>query len=91
MEDGSTVYVDRCIANIVQELNYILGLKTLGCCCGHGKYPMTIVVEKGFGIFELVSGKLLPRKKKFYKKDKEGNYFIPESIEEGEIYYINQY
>jgi len=30
--------------------------------------------------FELFSGKIIPRKIKFYKKDKQGYYYIPETI-----------
>jgi hypothetical protein len=53
----------------------------LACCCGHGKYPMSIVYEiPRIGVFELFSGKLIPRKKKFYKKDKDGYYYIPETL-----------
>ena len=50
----------------------------LACCCGHGKYPMTIIFTAGYGIFDLVSGKDIPRKRNFYKKDKQGYYYIPE-------------
>ena len=30
------VSVDRCLAPLVEMLN-IYGIKTLACCCGHGK------------------------------------------------------
>lgn len=56
------------------------GIKTLGCCCGHGKYPMTIVIERYGLIEEVISGKEIPRKKEFYKMDCEGFYYIPETI-----------
>ncbi len=58
-------------------------VETLGCCCGHKKYPMTIVVrDKIEGrIFDLMSGKTIPRKKRFYRSDKKGNYYIPETVE----------
>ena len=54
-------------------------LKVVACCCGHSKYPMTIVVKnfKGY-IWDLISNKKIPRKKRFYKRDKQGFYFIPE-------------
>ena len=32
-------------------------------------------------IFDLISEVDIPRKKKFYKKDKQGYYYIPEVIE----------
>lgn len=51
-------------------------------CCGHSVYPMTIVVKyRKNGIayyFELLSGVSVFRIKKFYKKDKNGIYYIPE-------------
>lgn len=55
---------------------------TVGCCCGHGRYPMTIIVKgmrngvPNYG--ELLSGVEIPRKKRFYKRDKDGYYYIPE-------------
>jgi len=49
------------------------------CCCGHGKYPMTIVIEDNYGEFwEIIHNKQIPRSRNFYKKDKQGMYFIPE-------------
>ena len=62
------------------------GYKTLACCCGHGHdiYPMTVVVEKiikGEKLnFELFTNTLIPRKRNFYKRDKDGYYFIPEVL-----------
>jgi hypothetical protein len=61
--------------------------KVVASCCGHGKYPHTIVITAKkiplIGIYhawEIFSGTPLQRKRKFYKKDKEGFYFIPETI-----------
>lgn len=72
--------MDKCMKNLIRTINKVY--PTLGCCCGHGKYPMTIVVKKNYGNtefnLELLSGKQIPRKKRFYKRDKEGHYFIPE-------------
>ncbi len=73
--------IDECMKMVVSILNNN-GIKTVACCCGHGKYPMTIVAQiKGFPV-EIFSGRRIPRYKKFYKKDKKGMYYIPESIEE---------
>jgi len=69
--------IDECMKEFIFRLNQY-GVETISCCCGHGKYPMTIVVEDSAGIFDIVSGKEIPRKKKFYKKDKQGYYYIPE-------------
>jgi hypothetical protein len=72
--------IDECMKYMIPILN-TYGIKTVGCCCGHGKYPMTIVVEDALGIFDLVSGAAIPRKKRFYKKDDEGYYYIPEVLD----------
>ncbi len=69
--------IDSCIQDFIFRLRQYK-IKTLGCCCGHGRYPLTVVVEDEVGIYDIVSGKEIPRKKKFYKKDKQGYYFIPE-------------
>ena len=66
--------IDKCMRPLIQYFNKI-GVKTLSCCCGHGKYPMTIVVE---GRIEVLSGIVIPRKTRFYVKDGEGYYYIPE-------------
>jgi len=79
--------IDDCMKKIIKWL----GDKhtTVACCCGHGRYPMTIVVKEGFkdGLKreivhrEIFSQKIISRKKKFYKKDKKGYYYIPEVSE----------
>lgn len=65
--------------------NYLKHLSVVACCCGHGKYPMTVVMKnnslKGKLIcFDLISGKDIPRKRRFYRRDKRGYYFIPEAL-----------
>lgn len=72
--------IDPCLREAIKSLNS-MGFKTLACCCGHNKYTKTIVYigKKGL-FFELFSGKHIPRKKKFYKKDSYGYYYIPEVI-----------
>ncbi len=76
--------IDPCMRQVIQILRE-LNVKTLACCCGHGKYPMTIVINGvGDRYFDMVSGAEIPRKKKFYKKDKQGFYFIPEVLENRE-------
>ncbi len=78
--------IDPCMKQFIETLNTLINpaWKTVACCCGHKKYPMTIVIEnqnKGYHI-EIFHGKILLRKKKFYKKDKQGYYYIPEVLEE---------
>jgi len=71
--------VDSCMRLLIGHLR-LNEIKTLGSCCGHGRYPMTIVVKYGSRIMEICSGKYLHRKKKFYKRDKDGYYYIPETL-----------
>lgn len=65
--------------NLIEFLQ-LNGIRTLACCCGHDKYSMTIVCKWGENIIEIVSYKSIPRKKKFYRKDKQGYYYIPEAL-----------
>lgn len=39
------VQVDSCIAKEIQMLNDN-GVRTLGCCCGHGKYEKSILIHE---------------------------------------------
>lgn len=82
-----TVRVDACLKEIIQELND-KGIITLGCCCGHGKYPRTIICLEDDGrfacreigdIYEWYSSIIIKRKRKFYSKDAIGFYYLPES------------
>jgi hypothetical protein len=60
------------------------GFETKACCCGHNRYPMTIVVKlmTTDKTYELLSKKYIDRKRKFYVKDKKGFYYIPEISKE---------
>lgn len=76
--------IDPCMRNIIQELDVLYqiankkGIKVVACCCGHGKYPMTIVISNGKINWELFTNKIIPRTRRFYKRDKQGRYYIPE-------------
>ena len=84
--------IDPCMKNIIEWLGN--KHRTLDCCCGHGKYPPTIIIKEISGIprtikfIEVYSGKVLREiknfkdkyPKKFYKKDKQGYYYIPETL-----------
>jgi len=54
----------------------------MASCCGHGVYPMTIVIRRmkkdKWENLEILSDTVIPRKTKIYRKDNEGRYFIPE-------------
>ena len=69
--------IDPCMKDKMAML-FALSIPTLACCCGHGKYPETIVVNSSYGPHELNTGTKIPRKKRFYCKDKDGIYYIPE-------------
>ena len=76
--------IDKCMQEAIRTLTVIfknINFEIVACCCGHKKYPMTIVYKipiKEFHPIELFSGKVIPRKRNFYKRDKEGYYYIPE-------------
>jgi hypothetical protein len=59
---------------------------TKASCCGHGKYPMTVIVEdynRKTGerkFFDFISGIEITRTRNFYKKDKQGVFYIPEVL-----------
>ena len=74
---------------LIENLNDYFGddIETLACCCGHGKYNMSLIVKQcfpeareKFQIYDWCSGKYIPRKKRFYVKDKQGYYYIPETV-----------
>lgn len=73
--------IDKCMKEKITEINLSPFLKTLSCCCGHSKYKTTIVVKDTQGlIFEFFSEKILGVRKRnrYYKKDDDGIYYIPE-------------
>ena len=80
-----TKRIDGCMCDLIISLN-AHGYKTVGCCCGHGRYPMTVICrvrDSDNLFFDLISCKDVKRKKGggFYKKDKEGYYYLPEISE----------
>ena len=59
------------------------GFETVACCCGHGKYHMSIIVRFHKRLVrpiyqEILSSTNIPRTRNFYKRDKQGHYYIPE-------------
>jgi hypothetical protein len=77
--------IDPCMRKEIEKLKK-KGIVTLACCCGHNKYPKTIVIKSSFNgmPFEKFTKQYLPRKKRFYKRDEQRVYFIPEVIEDEE-------
>ncbi|WP_143083056.1 hypothetical protein [Salibacterium qingdaonense] len=50
-QNNTTVRVDACIADEVQQLND-QGIVTLGCCCNHGTAGQNVEWENAFGIWK---------------------------------------
>jgi hypothetical protein len=75
--------MDKCMENLICNLNMSLkdGLKTVACCCGHGKYSMSILIQDKYGnVWDMCSNNILNRKTRFYRRDEEGVYYIPENL-----------
>ena len=74
--------IDRCMTNLIDRMDGCENLQTIASCCGHGRYPMTIVARNQFGgIYEVMSDvPLRSTQKKFYKRDMDGYYYIPEVL-----------
>jgi hypothetical protein len=82
--------IDPCLRKTIQFLQNSFAFHTLACCCGHGKYKPTVVYKNTKGeIFAavipehlpayLLQGTIkMPRKKRFYRRDADGVFFIPE-------------
>lgn len=80
----SNTRIDKCMRPLVKWLKEESYYNTVASCCGHGKYPITVVTKYYnndkdiFEYVELFSDTIIPRTRNFYKKDKAGYYFIPE-------------
>jgi len=76
--------IDPCMKNIIHTLKDY-GFDIRACCCGHHKYDMTIVCYSEIlnEYFDFMTLKTIYRKNKFYKKDKNGFYYIPECVKGG--------
>ena len=80
LHDGKIIRVDPCIRHLIHSLN-AHGYNTVGCCCGHKRYPLTIICKTKSGRFyDLVSGVDIPRTRNFYKMDEDGYFYIPEIV-----------
>ena len=77
-KEAIKVRLDSCIRTFIKELANS-DFNTVASCCGHNRYPLTVICEHPNRTFyDLISGKTIPRKRNFYKKDKDGFYYIPE-------------
>lgn len=82
--------VDSCMVPIIRKLR-ASGTDTIACCCGHGKYPMTVIYRAmGGNAIEYYTCTILTNKdgsmrtRLFYKVDDDGYYFIPEVDQDGD-------
>lgn len=74
--------IDKCMRPLIQWLNKNTFLNIKSCCCGHSKYPMTIIVYGSEGEhWDLFTGIHIPRKRNFYERDSKGYYYVPEVSE----------
>ncbi len=83
--------IDPCLVEELKEIKNTFPrfkekFKMIMSCCGHFKYSKTLIVQNIFSkaYFEWFSGTFLSGTKRadtrepFYKRDKEGYYYIPE-------------
>ena len=82
--------IDKCMRETVERINKEGTYRTLASCCGHGKFPKTIVVKEKEtkNILEYYTKIRLQVKKRnrYYRKDKDGFYFIPKLYRGDEIW-----
>jgi len=76
--------IDKCLKILIENLNEYFGddLVILACCCGHGKYDLSIIIKEypSGRIYDYCSNTDIPNRKRFYVKDKQGFYYIPETV-----------
>ena len=93
--EGSARNFDPCLVEELEEIKNTFPrfkekFKMIMSCCGHFKYSKTLVVQNRVSKahFEWFTGTLLEGTKRadtrepFYKRDKEGYYYIPEVDDE---------
>lgn len=86
----SNTQIDKCLRFLIENLKGYIGddIEIVGCCCGHSKYPMTLIMKHynlhispdSFTIIDWCSNKEIKRTQKFYKRDEQGFYYIPEVL-----------
>jgi len=76
--NGKQVRVDACLRGFIKHLNEI-GFKTVACCCGHGKYPHSILILHPDGhVYDCYSKMTwLTVQRRYYERDGQGLYHIP--------------
>lgn len=78
----SNTHIDKCMKPFIKWILTWMPkyLEIKACCCGHRKYPMTIILNnKSISVcFDAVSQEVIKRTRNFYRRDKQGYYYIPE-------------
>ena len=76
---------DKCLITKIELINAMKVYQTLSSCCGHNKYPETIVVmdrkSKRVSLFDsphIFLGYGRRKGNRYYKTDQENFYYIPE-------------
>ena len=69
--------IDPCMRPLIAHLNN-QGITTKACCCGHGKYRSTVIIEENGKLVELYTRMEIPRIKRFYRRDSRGVFYVPE-------------
>lgn len=96
---GSSNKIDPCLVAEIELLKtkeFNRKFQTIMSCCGHGKYPKTLIVKNIASgcVFEWYSGVSLTETKRtdsrapFYKRDSQGYYYIPEICDKKEEFLI---
>ena len=79
----SNTQIDECMRDWIKLLERLGITNIMACCCGHRRYPKTIVLKGIRYCYEGFSGELIQRTRRFYVKDKQGYYYIPETLNGG--------
>lgn len=77
LKSGNT-RIDSCLRTTLLELQK-QDIVVLASCCGHGIYKKTVIARfPDKEPYEFFSKTKIPRKRRFYKRDCNGVFFIPE-------------
>ena len=76
---GKLVRLDSCLRVKIDRLNKD-GFRTVASCCGHGRYPETILYRTAWGSVGVLGWPSIQisRTRNFYRQDSHGFYYIPE-------------
>ena len=67
----SNTQIDKCMRNFIKIFKTNDVVDVLACCCGHGKYPMSVIVKFKVKSDLLRPFELFPEQEKEYKRRAE--------------------